>query len=184
MSVENVNRDSLVRRQVINGHLANNTTPTLSSKSYNTILYQEVASAIQRHAHPILFVDELTVGFLEHLDRPESGIDNTDINAAGLTCKVWRDPSLTVKWREVHLKRLLSVLAPLRKSDVEGLSAVWVFAHIPTDHDDHSFRDIARRVHLIKYGVLLGESVFVFGEEGSSGMVPVGCGCEGSIYSS
>ncbi|KAG9031175.1 hypothetical protein FRB95_003079 [Tulasnella sp. JGI-2019a] len=121
-----------------------------------------MASMLQRHAHPILFVDEIIIEFLQHVHQPQSGIDNTDINAAGLTCKAWRDPSLAVKWNEVYLIRLLSFLAPLRKSDVEGRPAVWVFARVPTESDHHRFHDIARRVHFLKDGghLQLGKSVF------------------------
>ncbi|KAG9031171.1 hypothetical protein FRB95_003075 [Tulasnella sp. JGI-2019a] len=110
---------------------------------------------ISGHTHPILFVDELIVEFLQYLHRPESDIDDADINAAGLTCKAWRDPSLTVKWREAHLKSLFSVLAPLSEPNS-------VFARVPTDSDHCHFHDIARRVHSLKDcgDMALGESVF------------------------
>ncbi|KAG9020622.1 hypothetical protein FRB95_003872, partial [Tulasnella sp. JGI-2019a] len=133
-----------------------------------------MATPLQRYAHPVLFVDEIIVEFLGHLHRPKY---NTDIDAAGLTCKAWRDSSLAVKWQQVDLKRLLSVLAPLIKSDLEGPPATWSFAHVPTDRDHHRFHDLASRVHFLNDGghLPLGESVFTTisnGFPGSTVLLP------------
>ncbi|KAG8987270.1 hypothetical protein FRB93_004871 [Tulasnella sp. JGI-2019a] len=111
-----------------------------------------MASTLQRYAHPALFVDELIFEFLQHLHRSKSSIDKADINAAGLTCKAWRDPALAVRWQEADLKSLLSVLAPLRASDPEDQPSVWSFAHVPKDRDHHRFHDIASRVHFLSFG--------------------------------
>ncbi|KAG8987276.1 hypothetical protein FRB94_005161 [Tulasnella sp. JGI-2019a] len=117
-----------------------------------------MASTLHRSAHPALFVDEIIVEFLGHLHQPDSGIDDTNINAAGLTCKAWRDPSLTVKWREVDLKCLFSVLAPLHNPPFY----YWHFTRVPTDSDHHRFHDVARRVHSLedRGDLELGETVF------------------------
>ncbi|KAG9031170.1 hypothetical protein FRB95_003074 [Tulasnella sp. JGI-2019a] len=107
-----------------------------------------MTSTLRKHAHPILFIDELIIEFLQHLCPPD--IDDADINAAGLTCKAWRDPSLIVKWREADLKCLLSVLAPLCKPKHYYPR----FARVPNDSDHHRFHDIARRVHSLQDRVL------------------------------
>ncbi|KAG9024187.1 hypothetical protein FRB95_011959 [Tulasnella sp. JGI-2019a] len=99
----------------------------------------------RNYAHLMLFVDELLIKFLEYLHRPRFPTDFADIDAAGLACKAWRDPSLTVKWREVDLKVLLSALAPLRKP-----LSIWCFAHAPTDSDIYRFHDVTRRVYTLK----------------------------------
>ncbi|KAG9001005.1 hypothetical protein FRB94_005029 [Tulasnella sp. JGI-2019a] len=99
----------------------------------------------RNYAHLMLFVDELLIKFLEYLHRPRFPTDFADIDAAGLACKAWRDPSLTVKWREVDLKVLLSALAPLRKP-----LSIWCFAHAPTDSDIYHFHDVTRRVYTLK----------------------------------
>ncbi|KAG8990555.1 hypothetical protein FRB94_013294 [Tulasnella sp. JGI-2019a] len=121
-----------------------------------------MASTLQRYAHPALFADELIFEFLQHLHRSKSSIVKADINAAGLTCKAWRDPSLALRWQEVDLKSLLSVLAPLRGSGLVNRFEVWSFTHVPMDRDHHRFQNIANRVHSLNYHdyLWLEKSVF------------------------
>ncbi|KAG9008162.1 hypothetical protein FRB93_006729 [Tulasnella sp. JGI-2019a] len=102
--------------------------------------------------HTMLFVDELILKILAYLHLPTANTDYTDINAAGLTCKAWREPSLEVKWREVYLKDLLSVLVPLvtPPRGSFGCGADWFFSRTPTASDHIRFHDTARRVRSIK----------------------------------
>ncbi|KAG9022349.1 hypothetical protein FRB95_014923, partial [Tulasnella sp. JGI-2019a] len=74
----------------------------------------------------------------------------------------WRDTSIVVKWQQVDLKRLLFVLAPMRKPDLADPPGHWVFIRVPTDRDYHCFHNIARRVYTPEeIGDLpLGKSVF------------------------
>ncbi|KAG9031187.1 hypothetical protein FRB95_003091 [Tulasnella sp. JGI-2019a] len=81
------------------------------------------------------------------MHQPRFDNDYADIDAAGLTCKAWREPFLDIKWREVDLKYLLSVLAPLRKPHP---NKALFFNGVPTDADICSFRNVARRVMHIK----------------------------------
>ncbi|KAG9031188.1 hypothetical protein FRB95_003092 [Tulasnella sp. JGI-2019a] len=107
----------------------------------------QVTEMTQRPPHPALFVDEIVIQFLAYLYQPRFDNDYSDINAAGLICKAWRELSLDIKWREVDLKYLLSVLAPLRKPHP---NEALFFTGVPTDADIYSFRDAARRVWYLK----------------------------------
>ncbi|KAG8987292.1 hypothetical protein FRB94_005177 [Tulasnella sp. JGI-2019a] len=102
----------------------------------------------QKSPHPALFVDEIIIQFLAYVHRQKCATDYADINAAGLTCRAWREPSLDLKWREVDLKYLLLVLAPLRKPHP---NKALFFNDIPTDDNICRFRDTARRVLHLKH---------------------------------
>ncbi|KAG8984402.1 hypothetical protein FRB93_006591 [Tulasnella sp. JGI-2019a] len=119
---------------------------------------------IMNPGHTVLFVDELILKFLTYLHVPTANTDYADINAAGLTCKAWREPSLGVKWREVYLKDLLSVLVPLTTPPRGsfGCGADWFFSRNPTASDHARFHAVARRVRFIKgFGDLhLRDTVF------------------------
>ncbi|KAG9031192.1 hypothetical protein FRB95_003096, partial [Tulasnella sp. JGI-2019a] len=107
----------------------------------------QLTQMTQKPPHPALFVDEIIIQFLAYLHQPRFNNDYADIDAAGLTCKAWREPFLDIKWREVDLKYLLSVLAPLRKLHP---NKKLFFTGVPTDADICRFRDIACRVLHLK----------------------------------
>ncbi|KAG8882188.1 hypothetical protein FRB97_008597 [Tulasnella sp. 331] len=67
--------------------------------------------------HEVPFLPELLLQIFHYLRDPDSLLSLDDIDSAGLVCKAWRGPALAVKWRYAEFRSLMSVAAPLRRSN-------------------------------------------------------------------
>ncbi|KAG9002472.1 hypothetical protein FRB94_003832 [Tulasnella sp. JGI-2019a] len=94
--------------------------------------------------HPMLFIPELVFEFMGYL--PQHTVDS-DIDAAGLVCKLWRDVSLDAKWKTANLRPLLSMLAPL--TDKMGS---WAFKWEPRLEDWGRFDEVVCHVRTLRTG--------------------------------
>ncbi|KAG8995329.1 hypothetical protein FRB94_009276 [Tulasnella sp. JGI-2019a] len=87
-------------------------------------------SGVAPRSHPMLFVPELIMQFMAYVYVPY--LENyKNINAAGLVCRMWREPALSVEWRTSRWKRAISVLVPLRDVD----ECLWELARTPRPAD-------------------------------------------------
>ncbi|KAG9000131.1 hypothetical protein FRB93_012806 [Tulasnella sp. JGI-2019a] len=104
----------------------------------------------QDRSHPMLFVPELLIQYMgyHYEPRPHSSnhksVTRRAIDSAGQVCKIWREASLTVKFREADLLSVLLVLGPLEWDS--GTDYNWVFKRPPTVDDWLRFSCIVPRV--------------------------------------
>ncbi|KAG8880998.1 hypothetical protein FRB98_004605 [Tulasnella sp. 332] len=100
----------------------------------------------QSSPHPMLTIPELIMEFLGHLHAEDEGHVGW-IDTAGLVCKSWIIPAKVVKWGTADLRRLLSVLAPIRiwEDEYTGIALI-DFARRPKLDDWKRFGDVANLV--------------------------------------